>query len=594
MKSKEAIRNKIIHYANIVWGTKNINNLNSLIHLMIEEVCNELYLLDNKLHDIDTTILEKLVKNLAPSMYNYVRPAHSILHIKPASPVYRLNKNTNFTLKALPHELKSKNIVSVAFTPVIDLTLSDVSITNFFHNQTLWSVDENGAKSILAHSNKKATHNTVWIKLEAGSGVKSFKDLFFYIDFPDLSDNDIYYELLSTIKWSIGDKPLKLKQGLPYDPQSISSTIEGDILDFYEDHYQTIDDVVYLSDIPLVNFPKELSGLLETDIVASIIPGHWFSINFPPHFSQNDIDKMLIMLNAFPVLNRHYNEYKAQEQKLTDVISLPSGIGEEFLEMDMVIDSANIIYLHQDIAENDRRGTYSIEPIRKKAIEDPRISDYLEKLIDVVQDERTSFPEINNEKIVEVLNSISAVQNKETQKTELNELNEYAEVGRFTVNRFESTTAMSIHYWTTHVDKVNGIDKNTALTADKIPDLNKSDAIFITSVSGGKSFFDIESLKAINRFFLTSKDRVLTKHSILSFCRIELGKYIEDIDVVRKAKISPKFKEGIVNVMEIQINPKKEYLEYLNQKGVLKDLLIRLKKRSPNNFNYKVKLMVDL
>lgn len=585
MKNKEAIRKKIIHYANLTWGVNNIKNLNSLVHLMIEEVCNELYLLDNKLNDIDSTVLERLVEGLSPSTHNYVRPAHAILQIKPDSPAYYLNKKTEFLLKVVPAELRNKNISAVSFTPVTDLPLLNISITNFFHNRTLWSVDPSGNKSVQGTAVNEASYNTVWIKLEASPEVKYLKNLFFYIDFPHLNDCHEYYDILSTIKWSIGDKALKFKQGLPLADNIIPDRVEKDIMDFYKDHYQTISETLHLSSTPVERLPKELSDILEEDVKTSVTPGYWFRLSLPLYFSRTDIDKMLILVNAFPVLNRKFNESRKEGQNLTNVVSLSSGIGEEFLAMDSVKDSFNNIY-SQHGASKKNTGLYTVEPIRKKVIEDPRVLDYLNKLIDVIQDERSAFPEIDSDKIMEVINSISAIQDEDSQRIELNRLNDYAQVGRVTVNFLEGITSLDVSYWTTHVGHVNGLPEMTPLMASKVPDLNKSDAILMTAVAGGSSYYDPESLKAINRYYLTSKDRILTKHNILSFCQMELGKYIREVDVVRKAKISPRLKEGLINVMEIQITPKVEYIDYLNEKGVLKDFRTRLKRRSPSNYNY--------
>lgn len=589
MKNKESIRRKIIHYANLTWGTNNINNLNPLVHLMIEEVCHELYLLDNKLNDIESNLLDELVNRLSPFTYSYIRPAHAILYTKPDISEYHLSKKTEFSLKVIPAGLRSKNISSVCFTPVTDLKLINVSITNIFHNRTLWAVDPTGNKSAIGTSMREASYNMVWIKLEASTDIKLLKDLFFYIDFPHLNDNHDFYDILPAVKWAVGGKTLKVKGGLPLNENVSPDMVERDILDFYKDHYRTIKDTLHLGELVKEKLPQELLEILPEEFSGAVAPGYWISLSFPSHFSRDDIAKMKILVNAFPVLNRRYNENRKEGQNLTNVISLSSGIGEEFLAMDTVIDSANNIYSQHEVT--NQTSSYTVTPIRKKAIEDPGVLDYLNKLVDVLQEERSAFPEIDNEKILEVINSIATIQDEDNQRIELNRLNDYAQIGQINVNLKEGITSLDASYWTTHVAHVNGLSEMTALSASKVPDLNKSDAVLITKVSGGRSLYDMETLKAINRFFLTAKDRISTKHNILSFCRMELGKYIKEVDVVRKAKISPKFKEGTIPVMEIRITPKGEYFNYINEKGVLKDLRIRLNRRSPNNYNYMFKVI---
>lgn len=59
MKSKEAIRNTILNYTNQIWGTRKIERLDLLIQMMVSTLTNELYLMQNKLADLDSTLLEK-------------------------------------------------------------------------------------------------------------------------------------------------------------------------------------------------------------------------------------------------------------------------------------------------------------------------------------------------------------------------------------------------------------------------------------------------------------------------------------------------------------------------------------------------------
>jgi len=556
---------------------------------MLEGISNELFLLDNKLEDVDSSVLNKLVKRLSPQSFNYVRPSHAIMKINPTTPMYSLDKNTSFILKKLPDNIRSKKISSVPFTPVVSTKIYDINVSHQFCNQTLYSVNERGERKIVGYSEKRAAYNTIWFGLEIGSGIETLKDIFFYMDFPHLPDHHDYYDILQEVKWCVDTKPIDIKRGLPLDQKYSLSKTEKEILDFYKDHYQTIDSKINIKDIPRRNLPEDIDTLFDMDIISSLSPLRWISITFPANFNQRDIENLFITPNAFPVLNRHLNQVTVYEKDLESSVSLSSGIGQEFLDVESVIDSKNTVYERKNIL--DGVNSYTVEPIRRKNVEDPRIVDYLERLADLVQDERTAFPGIDNEKIVNVLNAVSSIQDKDAQRIELNRLKEYAEVALLAIKPNENTTFVDIFYWTTLSTLLNGIPRGTSLMANKIPELNKSDAIFITSTIGGRNFYDLDSLKAINSYQLTSKDRILTKYNIIDFCRIELGRYVESIDVIRKAIVSRRSKEGIIIVMQIQVTPKKKYIEYFKQKGVFKDLLIRLRQRSPNNFNYKIKLI---
>jgi hypothetical protein len=589
MKSKEEIRNDIVRYMNFSWHGKDSKDRNPFVQLMIEELCNELYLVYNKLDNSNTSILEKLVKNLSP-FFNYVRPAHSVLMVNSDEPVFHLDKKSNFFIKEISTKYQEQGINSIIFTPVCDINLNNVRINSIFFDKTLWIVNDAGEKSVLLQTNERATHNTLWLGLKADKEIKTLKDLFIYFNFPHLDDSHEYYDFLSYTFWKERNNTLKVKQGLPIKQNSSPSKIEKDILNFYKDHYQTIDHIV-LSDIPTQKLPEELTSIVNPEIASSFPYLHWFSITFPPNFNPDDLMKMTIALNAFPVINRNNHEYFVSESDVSKALSLSSGIGEEFLEIDSILNSqlnSQNQIIHKNIYNTD---IFTIEPKKKEMVGETKVVDYLEKLVDLLQDERTVFPKIDNDKIMEVYNSVSSLKDKENYKVEKNWLQEYTVVAGLSINTQETQeeiNSLKILYWTSFAELINGIPENTLLMANKIPDLNKKDAVFLTSVRGGRNFYDFESLKALNRFYLTSHDRIITKHNILNYCRMELDKYVVAVDVVKNVCVSHKRNKGMINVIEIRITPRPEHVEYLKSSGILKDIRIRLIQRSPDTFNYRI------
>lgn len=588
MESRESIRNRIINYARLIWDTDGINNVNPLTGMLIEELCNELYLLDNRLSDVDTTILERLSHILAPSQFAYIRPSHAILQIRPGDKHYQLEKYTEFFLKEMPDEFKESGIGSIVFTPVSDLKLNDMTISHILYGQSLWTVNDLGEKSLTAHTDNPASYNTLWLRIETNENIGQLKELFFYIDFPHLSGNHEYYSLMDYTKWAVQGKPVKIKQGIPLKLNEQPNRAEQDILNYYKDRFYTLD-ISGAETLHSEMIPSGLQGILNPELYPELKGGCWLSLTFSPHFNPADISGFRILLNAFPIINRRYNEYTQDAIELTGLFTLPSEIGEEYLSIDKITDISGNEYKLQE-STNNKQGTYAIEPIQKKAIEDPRIAEYLEQLIDLIQDEKTAFPGIDSERIQAVQESVSTILGSESHRVEQNRLNEYADVAKVKVLLHENAGGLSVHYWTTLAERANGIVAGTSLMAGTIPVLNKSNATLITDCSGARNFYDMACLKAINCFYLTSRDRILTKDDILNYCKIEVGKYVTNIDVVKKVIISKRINEGLVNVMEIQLTPKKECASSLKEGGIVKELLLRLRKRSPDTYNYTIRI----
>jgi len=583
VKSKEALRNELLRYADFAWET-NSNKLHPLAQLMVEELCNELHLLDNRIENLHQALLDKLVENLIPSSYNYLRCAHTIAYLLPEVPFYLLEKETNFFLKELPAISDYKMQETMMFTPATDVQLSTSAVKRIFFDRTLWKIDNDGDKTPSVQIEKRGKYNTVWIGLSICDEIETLENLCFYLCFPHLDDSHEYYDMLSNIRWSAGNESLEVQQGFPVFKNTPNKT-EEKILAYYKDHFQTIKSKIPVDGLIKEKLPEELHELFDAEQIASMLPLHWLSISFPPHFIPADIENISIFLNAFPVINRGYKKHTVSGLEGTEVIPLPMGICEELLEIEEVVDTKNQKYCWADNNKNEK--TYNI---KKKELEvnAKGLSGYLEQLSDMIQYERRAFSKINEEKIDSVSNAVSVIAYMDAIKTDRNRISETDIVTQLTVNMPENETEITVSYWTTCGELANGIPIQSKLMAHKTSELNNSDATFLTPVTGGYNFYNIDSLKAINRFYVTSKGRILTKNDILNFCWIEIGKYVEAIDAVRSVSISPRFGEGLVNVIEIRITPLADCVDFLKTSGVLKELRLQLERKSPEHFKYQI------
>lgn len=585
MKSKEAIRNRIINYAGIVWNTKRIERIHPLIHLLIEELTDELYLLDMKLHNIDSMILEKLVRQLVPARFDYVHAAGTVIQVRSESNHFFLSRRSDFFIKKMPDDLRSRHIETVAFSPVTDTVLHNLGISCIFYNRKLWKVDDLGNRTLWTETNRRYTGNNLWLFVDNPEGMAYVKDLYFYIDFPHLNDNHNYYQNLSLIKWKAGGTSLQMEEGLPTLPGVVPSRVESDALSYYRIHYQRVKTKLYLTD-QSQQVSDELSIMMPDDFSETLPRGCWITLEFPTHFRVEDIEKMHILLNAFPVLNRRYVEKHHDTSKIAGTIALPSEPGEELLELVRVEDDTQDGYVSDDSGQKSKQGVYSLDFLKKKEAYTTLLHDNLELFSDVLDRERSVFSGVDKDKVAEIRNAVAALQDKDGERVDRNILSDHDEIARLNVNLKEDTHTLNVVYWTTFAGILNNLPVGTELMAGQTTGLNKSEAVLITPASGGRVFFDSDSLKAINCFYITSKGRILSKHDILTFCRIEIGKYAKEIDAVRCGKISPRPGAGIVNAMEIRITPEEQHREYFQRKEVLRWLKLRLEERSPIHYNY--------
>lgn len=588
MKSKEAIRNTILQYTNQIWGTKKIERLDLLVQMMVETLTNELYLSQNKLNDLDTTLLEKIARKLTPEQHIAIRPAHAILQMKPIDPVTLLSRSHMFKLEWMPENFFIEKGDGIVFHPVSDTYLFNLKIDYFFYHKQLYSINNLEKKSILqAHS--QSMENAIWLGIDIMPDVENLERLSFYLDFPHYSEIDELYDVLPYTKCYIGNKEICLKAGFPMQTKERLSNTDIDILQLYDDHYLTINEPVYLKELAKETIPEELLLFIDQERVTSLPFRYWIKLVFPAYFTPNHLADAFIAVNTFPVSNKRLANKTIIRDNLSGMNILPSDPGEKLLSVESVVDNRGC-KLVEDHHTGDHEGTYRLETTNRIFIEEYNLIDCIEQLQDIIEDERAVFAEIDKDQVTDVLSALTNTEDKEALKAGSNDRTKNGDVSRLSITSNNNISFVKVDYWLTFGDHLGNIPSGKLFDADKSGRLDGLTALSLCEVHGSKEFTDIQDIMSIDRYIFTSKDRIITEHNVISFCESELGRAIDRIEVKLDGKISPKPKEGIIRVIKIILVPSAGYPDLLYKKGVLKSLKTRLEQRSPSDFVYDIKI----
>ncbi|NDV67898.1 hypothetical protein [Dysgonomonas sp. 25] len=591
MLSKETIRKQILSYAELIWGTKKIERADFLVRLLVEELTEELYRMQNSINNIELTLLEKLAAKLTPPEYLSIRPAHGIFQIKTTIPQYILGHQIPFYLNDKPDYLKEKEIENIIFHPVTDTKLFNIKVDYVFNSTNLYMIDNAGNKQIKCRSPKKSYTNSIWLGLSIDKNIENLKGLSIYIDFPHLSEIHDYYEVIHYTDLIIEGKPVKLTQGFPTSFNIYDNTIESNILAFYEKNYLTIDENLFVESLYAEPLPSELIKLFEPDEISDMVPKYWIQVKFHFYIQPEDLTGVVVALNTFPAYNKTTNNQKVNKEYLKDTVALYAERSEKLLGLTSVIDSNKNKYSPYDPENDDPEGSYHIEPVNNIYIQSLDIADYLEQLTDLIDNEKTAFPKIDTDKIFETVNSITSVETGVGDKLDSNDQNnQKIEIDRMLVHPMKKADSVNIIYETTLGELANDIPAGVKYIPQLETQTGLSDAINLTPVCGGKEFSDLEDLLAINKYLLASNDRLITNFNIISFCETELGKLIEKVEIELTSKVSPRPKEGIIKTIEVKLFPSDRYPDLLYKRGILRDLLMRMKLRSPHDYDYTIQI----
>lgn len=592
MNSKESIRKKILSYANLIWGSKKIEQFDIVIRLLVEELTNELYLIQNSIHNIDKVLLEMLAERLTPAQYLSVRPAHTILQLKTNEAIFTLNEQVPFYLNNVPEELKNRTITTIAFHPVTEVKLFNIQTDSHFHYPNLYSVDASGKTKVKATAQHPVNSNSIWLALDIDKEISDLEGLTFFIEFPELSEIHNYYEVLSYTELIVNGNKIKLKQGFPTSLDIEDNNNECDILSFYEKNYLTISGSLPTVTLQAETLPSALNAVFDHNDVTDLTPKYWIQLKFHHYIIPEDLNRISIALNTFPVSNKRNHSIKVTESLLDAMTSLYAGKSEKLLEVYSVKDSGNVSYQPHILDEHKVSGTYHIEAVNPTRIQGLDVMDYMEQIMDLAHSERVAFPTIDTDKVARTIQSIAKLGTNTGSKQEINEKKKHTtEVGKILLSPHDNPIHVNIQYSSTFGELINGLPSGEQFAPQMTDQTVDAVGISLTDICGGKEFSDLDSLLAVNMYILTSNDKLVTEDNIASFCEIELDKSISKVEVEATVKHSPRPREGMISTIEIRLFPSDRFPELIQQKSLLRDLLVRMKKRSPEHYDYTIKIM---
>lgn len=591
MKSKEAIRKKLLEYINLIWGTRRIDRLDPIVKLMIDEVSNEIYLIYNKIEDIEAIILEKIAKIITTAEYISVRPSHTIIQINPHNPVYTLTTDTALYMNKIPTGIFSKKIDTIAFHPVTDTLLWDAKLSYIFHDRKLYTMLSHNEKELKAITDKYITFNSLWLGIEITEGIENLNGLSFYIDFPHLSEIHDYYDLLSYTECFIGGDKVNLKSGYLNIENKKFTESDKAVLNLYKENYLVIDENVYLKNLRLTTLPDEVKDHINQEKIADIPPILWIRLQFLPSFQSEDLDNIHIVINTFPATNKKLVQIPIIKDSLKITTTLPANRYEKLLDVSEVFDQEGNHYSFEAKSFSDIPGTYHMDRTNRLFQDEYNLIDIIERLRDVIQDERVAFPKMDIDLLDNVMSAIETSESGVLDRTGKNKRDENKIIGKISFVPLEETTEITVKYWLTFGESLNGIPAGELLSTHKNSPLHGIEAYTITEIFGSKEFKDIKELPSINKYMLTSKNKIFTDHDIISFCECELKDMIEKVEVELGDKVSLKPNEGLIRSIHINLYPHSKFPERIKTKGLLRRLKTQLYLRSPQHYNYTIHII---
>jgi hypothetical protein len=615
--SKEAIKRRMLKHAMNYWDIKSENehDLDPIVKLILEALSAELYNLGNDIADTEVRILEKISNLLAPDFLTCPNPAHAILHATPVEPVELLTGKTDFFTQLRVSSKKDDVLdssIEVFFTPVDNIQIFDAQISYAVTGNKLFKY-ENALNRQLVPSSSRVElteRNTLWLGLKTNKGIEDINNLSFCFDWRNLEPQHAYrlQQLLPLTQWFINNTEVKITQGIQYIEDSkkedltdnvfldydLWSMIKKDIKSFYDARFITITDTGFnkISDLKQQYPPSFTEYFKESDLQKWNEKLLWIKIVFPAALKQELIDEVSIYLNALPVINRKLNDKKYRLNNSSNIIPLETSGMEQFLYVNSLTDQTreykSVPYRKK---EGDEIGTYTLRNGGVERFDKRNAKELISYLLESLRSESSAFSAFGLDNISNPIKEIS-------QRIALIELktegagNDAVEIPHYVIVKpYEGKDLMYVEYWSTLAQMANNLRAGTKLQQFSGTKVRADSLLLLTSTTGGKGRLKPEERLNAFKYGLMTRNRIVTKEDIRSFCHYELGDRVSGINVEKGFEMSPNPTQGFNRTIDVIIKPARSEVQSNEEWQILcEQLKLKLQTRSGMSNNYRVLL----
>ena len=612
--SKEVIKNRMLKHALTYWGIKNPEDLDPTVKLIMESLSLELYNLGNEIKDTQVRILEKVSNLLAPDSLTSPHPAHAILHASPSEHIEVINRMSSFYTQrkfaSKQHEEPDTSL-ELYFSPVDAVQLMDVRIAHIISGGNLYACNTHFTKQFIGRCQGAITdHHVLWLGLKINNEIESLQDLMFCFDWKSLEAGlaGEHYQLLPLTRWFIGNQQINMRPGIKYirseiqhdDPQNIFMDYdlitlkENDIKHYYQPRFLSIDEpCTEALNQAQTNYPAcleknfsqaELQKLNETLL--------WIKIEFPAAMPQQYLEDLYVYPNAFPVMNRKLIDLKYRLKGSSNIIPLRTESLDQFLAVKSLADEVREYRsVPFRVKEEEQHGTYTLRNGGVERFDSRNAREMISYLLELLRSESAAFSAYGYDFIATTLKELNQKISLMEQKTQGNSSGSLEIPNYLIVKPFDGNDMMYVQFWTTLAEVGNNLRAGTKMQQARGTRLIQDSICLLTTSVGGKNRLKPEEKLNAFRYGLITRNRIITKEDIRSFCYYELGDKIKSAEVERGFELSNNAREGFKRTIDVILTPSANTrLEEQGWEVLLTQFRSRLQLRSGVTNNYRVVL----
>jgi hypothetical protein len=550
MKDKKfiEIKNRIYKQCLQLWGIDDLDMADPLILLILDVIIYEIYYLNQDLIDSDAKIIESVAQQVIPNSWSLPMPAHALMSTMSNNKITKLSSKTEFSIK----NTTSQSINSaIYFTPFTSEKIIEGYVCIQYYNNFILC---NGN---VEYIDKKVSDFKVWI------GIKTADDVLDNLDFLKitfLTENSSFDELLKfvEVKDYLGNKVEFDRER--YNEVEDNKHYTEQIKSYYSNYIYRLtlneENTVLRTAIEQFSIEKETTKCKEVN--QKLV---WFEFTFPEVFSKEELDKINIVINTFPVVNRKLNEKRHEPKNQGRLFSVKSSNNSHFLDIISIKDNEGNKYYDSVKFTIDtlNSNTYTLFNGGLENYDPRNAKFFLKKFARVLREDVSAFSSIKGEYIDTTMDRINAEINaiEDKIKVSFDDINNKEDVFVL-INKTGFVEHLFCTYWTSDGKDANNFKKGTILKQTKVSELMPETTMLQTTSAGGVYRADrIENIINFRYGFLT-RERIVTTQDIKAAIQFYLRNIIHEIIVKDGVGISINKKKGLYRTIEVMIKLKKD------------------------------------
>ncbi|MDB5250014.1 MAG: hypothetical protein JWQ40_4408 [Segetibacter sp.] len=608
--SKEAIKTRMLRVALTYWDTKNTDDLDPLVKLLMEALSAELYDVINDIRTAEGRILEKMAHLLAPDLLTAPTPAHAIMQAMPGEPSETITAEDQFYVEkkiASKQDGPLDTSVDLFFTAVNKVRIFDAQVVSLFSGSNLYLFDP-AANKMLAGAASKGVQSTeccIYLGLSINSRIKNINGLSFFFDLKNIDPSvaDFFYQFLPFTRWYLDGREIMVHSGMHDtekipngDEVNITSTdllqsTQKNINNYYQKKFITIADERFeVTSDDCKQYPDAFINLLSPVVLQKLTNKLiWLKVVFSTNIQQELLNEITVRANAFPVMNCKRNDLRYRLRSGRNIIPIPNVHNERFLAVRSFTDG-NVKYKPIPFRKpgDEEVGTYTLRTGGLERFDSRNGREMIHYLLELLRSESAAFSAFGHDFIASTLKEMNQFIALMEQKTNSN-LGDTLEIPNYLIVKpVEHSELMFVEYWTTNMDLANNLRSGTRLQQSGGVSLKSDSLVMLTSTMGGKDKLKAEEKLYAFKYGLLTRDRIVTVEDIRSFCFYELGTKLNTVKVKKGYEMSGNPKEGIKRTIDVILTPANKVVDFTEWELACGQLKSKLETRSGMSNHYRI------